>query len=123
MKSVVSQLLLETQQLLLGEFPVSAGEAFLGEALFEVDPRSGATHALLLWKDHPCLAHDVDRASEDLAYAVLRAFVSICSTLDGVVLELLLVAEQLLSEEDSRKLDHYLAGREVQFDAAYDLLG
>lgn len=123
-KHIVSHLLLEIQQSLRGFIP-SVGEEFLGEALFEVDPRSGATRALLLWKDHPCLARDVSRTSEDVAEATLRAFSSSCAISEPLqpTLEFLLVAEQFISDESSCKLDSYLADGNVLFEAAHEYLG
>lgn len=124
-KHVVSQVLLEIQQSLRGGFHPSVGGEFLGEALFEVDPRSGATRALILWKDHPCLARDVSRTSEDLAEATLRAFSSLCAMSEPLhpTLEFLLVAEEFISDESSCKLDSYLADGNVLFEATHKYLG
>jgi hypothetical protein len=124
-KHVVSQLLLEIQQSLRGEFHPSVDEEFLGEALFEVDPRSGATHALILWKDHPCLARDVSRTSEDVAEAALRALTSFCEISESLqpILELMLVAEKFICDESSCKLDRYLADGNILFKATHEYLG
>lgn len=123
-RHIVSQLLLEIQQSLRGFFP-SVGEEFLGEALCEVDPRSGVTHALILWKDHPCLARDVSRTSEDVAEAALHALSSFREIPESLqpILELILVAEQFISDESSRKLDSFLASGRVLFEATHEHLG
>ncbi len=126
-KHVVSQLLLGIQRSLLEKYYPHVAEEFPGEALFEVDSQSGAARAILLWKDHPCLARDVSCASEDVAEASSLAFISVCEILEGIrslqpILEFTLVAEELISDESSYKLDRYLADGTVLFEATHEYL-
>lgn len=127
-KPMVSRLLLEIQKSLVGDFSQTAGEEFLGEALFEVDSRSGATRALLIWKDHPCLARDVDRAIEEVIQAALKAFISVCGKPDDehppkCFFTLGIVAEKLINDEEGRRLDRYLSGGSELFEASDESLG